>query len=229
MKISELCEAERPREKMLSQGAGKLGNAELLAVLVRTGTTQCSALDLAQKLLSLSGGSLSRLFSFSAAQMETVSGIKSGKSAAILAAAELGKRYLSEAAMVERTPIVTSRQAFDIMYPLMKGLTHEECWIVLLNNHNYVIDKVMLSLGGDQATTMDVRKAVRTALEKGASSLILVHNHPSGNPNPSNADIAQTASLRAAARTCEIDLIDHIVISDGCYFSFEQGREISVV
>jgi len=214
---------------MLSQGAGKLGNAELLAVLVRTGTTQCSALDLAQKLLSLSGGSLSRLFSFSAAQMETVSGIKSGKSAAILAAAELGKRYLSEAAMVERTPIVTSRQAFDIMYPLMKGLTHEECWIVLLNNHNYVIDKVMLSLGGDQATTMDVRKAVRTALEKGASSLILVHNHPSGNPNPSNADIAQTASLRAAARTCEIDLIDHIVISDGCYFSFEQGREISVV
>ena len=199
MKIKELCPSERPREKLIERGAAALSNAELLAVLLRSGLPGESVIELANKLLREADGRLGRLFDLSAPALMRVRGSGPDKASTVLAAFELGKRFLSEGAPVVKKPIVSARMVYELMGPVLKGLDHEECWLLLLNDSNYLSGKLRLTSGGDNATVIDIRQVLRVALERKARSLILVHNHPSANAGPSEADIANTRSLQQAA------------------------------
>lgn len=224
MKIKDLCESERPREKMMRFGPASLSDGELIAVLLRSGSRTESALDLSQRLLAMSGGHLTELFNMTPSRMSSIPGIGMVKVASVLAAFELGKRFLSEGTSLQKKPIVTARMVYDLMIPALKGLKHEECWILLLNDCSYLISKVRVTSGGGRSTVIDVRQVVRLALDQSASGIILVHNHPSGNPHPSNADVSQTDSLHKASDACGIDLMDHVVICDDTFFSFSDDR-----
>lgn len=224
MKIKELHASERPRERMLSQGAEALGNGELLAIILRNGNRDESAIDLSMRLLSMCNGRLGELFNTSSAKIMSVHGIGPCKAASVLAAFELGKRFLREESSVLKKPILNGRMVYDHMLPYLKGLEHEECWIMLLNDSNYVTGLKKLTTGGGNSTVMDPSQAVRYALERGATGMILIHNHPTGNPNPSKADINQTDRLRKAAGACGISLHDHIIVCDDSFFSFDEGQ-----
>ena len=199
MGIKDLRADERPREKMLARGAGSLSDGELLAVLLRSGNRNCSALDLARQLLDLADGRLSVLFNLPQDRMLSLPGVGPGKAASVLAAFELGRRFLQEASNVVKSPVLTARRVHDLMIPQLKGLQHEEC-------------------------SMDVRQIIRAALDKGASALILVHNHPSGNPTPGPADIRRTEELRKGVTAVGLTLLDHVVIADDACFSFSDDR-----
>ena len=210
MKIKELCERERPREKLLAEGAGKMSDAELLAILIGSGTRNENVLEVANRLLSLGEGKLSVIAAMDQAGMKTLSGIGDNRYAAIAAAFELGKRCCLEDPGIEKVPV--------------KG----PGWVVFLNRANYVICKEMISLGGIGATVAEPRQIVKRALDKHATGLILVHNHPSGNPEPGEADKARTSAMKKAANTFDIALLDHVIITDGCYFSFAEGMAVTV-
>ena len=188
MKIKELCASERPREKLLAEGPARLSDGELIAVLLHSGSRRYSAVELAQQLLNAADGRLSRLFNMEAARMLGISGIGEGKAATVLAAFELGRRFLNEESSLDKTPVVTARCVFEMMLPRLKGISHEECWILLLNDSCYLMKSVKLSSGGGRATVIDARQVLRIALDNCASGIIMVHNHPSGNPRPSEAD-----------------------------------------
>lgn len=220
MKIKDLCASERPRERLLASGASSLSNSELIAILLRSGSRELSALDMAQRLLSQSDGSLCQLFGSPIEQLKSIPGMGTSKSCSVLAAFELGKRFLLEESRLVKKPIVSSRMVYDLMVPRIKGLRHEECWILLLNDSNYVIDTLKLSSGGGRATVIDIRQVIKHCLDKMASSLILTHNHPSGNPRPSKADIEQTDLLHKACKSCGLDLMDHIILCDDCFYTF---------
>ena len=220
MKISEMCEAERPREKMLSRGAASLSTGELLAVLLRSGTAGRSALELAQTLLKAADGSIVTLSEMSRREICSIPGIKAGKATSVIAALELGRRFLEEKSTVVKKPVVHSRMIFEMMLPRLKGIRHEECWVLLLNNANYVLAREKTAVGGGNSTTIDIPRILRLALDNNASGLILVHNHPSGSPRPSNADILYTENLKKAATPFGISLLDHVVVCDDCFYSF---------
>lgn len=229
MKIKELCESERPREKLLAEGPASLSNGELLAVLLHSGNRRCSAVELAQELLNVADGRLCKLFNMDPGRMLGISGIGEGKAATVLAAFELGRRFLNEESSLNKTPIVTARSVFEMMLPRLKGISHEECWVLLLNDSCYLIKSLKLSSGGGRATVIDIRQVLRMALDNCASGIILVHNHPSGNPRPSEADKKQTSQLHKAAGACGLQLVDHVVISDDCFFSFAEDRMAGLV
>lgn len=224
MKIFDLCASERPREKMLCHGASALGNSELLAILLRSGTPEESALDLANKLLSSVDGSLCDLFQMSAESIGSIKGIGPCKATSILAAFELGKRFLQEEASAIRKPVVASRSIYEVMIPFMKGLGHEECWAVFLNERNYITGKEKVNIGALESTVIDVRRIVRRALERNASGIIIVHNHPSGSPQPSTADIKVTEAMHNAADACSLSLVDHVIIANDSFFSFAEEK-----
>ena len=224
MTIKELRADERPREKMLARGAGSLSDGELLAVLLRSGNREASALDLARHLLDLSDGRLSVLFNLPAERMLALPGIGPGKVTSVLAAFELGRRFLQEESSVIKSPVLTARRVHELMLPQLKGLQHEECWILFLNDHQYLVGKARVTSGGGNSTTIDIRQIIRMALDKAASALILVHNHPSGNPTPGPADIRQTEALRKGVAAVGLTLLDHVVVADDCCFSFSDDR-----
>lgn len=220
MKIAETCESERPREKMLREGPSAMSNAELLAILLRTGTARHGAVDLAGKLLERSSGSLTRLADMSLQELSETDGVKTAKAVGICAAFELGRRFISEGAALRKTAVTDARDVFELMLPKLKGLSHEECWILLLNRARYLTHRCRMSSGGGGATVMDVRDIIAKALQHKASAIIMVHNHPSGNPRPGNADLQQTEALRRAADSMDIALLDHVIVCDDCYYSF---------
>lgn len=219
MKISELCEAQRPRERMLRDGSGALSNAELLAVLLRTGTSAESVVELSERLLRLCGGSLVTLSERSLQELSAIKGIKGAKAVSICAAFELGRRFLSERMPLDKTPILQARQVYDLLIPLLKGRSHEECWIVLLNSSKYLLSKCQMSSGGSVSTTVDLKDILSKAIQYKAAGIILVHNHPSGNPHPSTGDFNQTEALHRASKAIDVELLDHIIICDDCYYS----------
>lgn len=223
MKINDMCKTERPREKLLARGAEALGDGELLAILLRTGRPGESALELAQRLLGLVGGRLCGLYECSPAYLAALPGVGSSRAAALLAAFELGRRFLQESAGGS-APISTPQQIHAIMHPRLKGLTHEECWEVLLDRKARIMKIVKVTTGGSQSTVIDVPAIVKNALENGAGSIILVHNHPGSSPRPSRQDIKETAALRAACLSCSITLLDHIIIADHNYYSFSEEK-----
>lgn len=224
MKIKDLSAEERPREKLLSKGPSALADSELLAILLRNGLPGRSVTELSSRLMAMGGGTLAGLFSMGIDRMCSMPGIGPCKAAEVQAALELGRRFLAEESNVVRTPIVGPRMIYDRMIPLLKSLDHEECWVVLLNNSNYIIDKRKLSVGGGDSTSIDVRRIVRLALDRNATGLVLVHNHPSGNPRPSGADSKYTAKLHEAAGSLGIALLDHVIVSDGAFYSFADDR-----
>lgn len=224
MKIKELEADDRPREKMIGNGAGALSSAELMAVLLRTGSGRYNAVETARLLLKSAGGSLVTLAGMSLAQMCKTCGVGPGKAVAVAAAFELGKRYAAEKVRCERVSVTHPDMVYRMMWPLLKGLQHEECWVIYLNRANYVIAKERLSSGGLAATVIDVKLILKKALDILASGLIIVHNHPSGNPHPGKNDIACTEALKKAAGTMDITLYDHIIISDDRFFSFADER-----
>lgn len=227
MTINELSESERPREKLLENGAQALSNGELLAVLLRTGTRGRSVLEMAQELLASAEGSLVALFSFGTPRLSRISGIKKDKAATLQAAAELGRRFLSESSGIDRRTIVSPRMVYDEMLPLLKGLDHEEFWVMFLNSAHYRTGRERISVGTLDSTPFDTRKLARLILDRNAAGIILVHNHPGGNPRPSAADSRNTEALKTALSAFGIDFIDHVIVSDESFFSFSDGRVYS--
>lgn len=220
MKIKEMNEKERPRERLVSYGAASLGSAELLAILLRTGSGSRNVLELSQELLACAG-SLTGLSSMSIERLMSLPGIGRDKAASLMAAFEIGRRFAAEKAEGGiREPITNSGQVYSIMIPVMKGLDHEECWVIFLNRSNYVLVKEKISVGGLASTTFDKMSILRKAIERKASGLIVVHNHPSGNPYPGTEDIRETASLKKASMSFGISLMDHVIVSDSCWYSF---------
>ncbi len=220
MKLKELCKDEMPREKMIAKGADALTDIELLALLVRIGRDGMNVLDLSRELLRAAGGKLGSLSRMTLEDLCRIKGIGRSKAVAVAAAFELGRRAAVEEGFRSRASMSSPKAVFRLMYPLVKSIDHEECWILLLSKSNRLISRELLSRGGQDSTVIDNRMIVRMALEKKATSVILVHNHPSGIPTPSAEDIRQTQSLTKALRTCDLHLLDHVVIGDNTYYSF---------
>ena len=220
MKIKELTEGERPRERMMEYGAESLGTGELLAILLRSGTRGESAVDLAQRMLAMAEGSLVQLSRIPVDRLRAQRGLGGTKVLPVIAALELGRRFMAEESRQEKIPVIAPAQVYIMMKPELKGLETEECWVIYLNAAKYVISKECVSSGGLNATIMDCKMIVASALDRKAQALVLVHNHPSGNPRPGSEDIRQTAALRAALKPFSIELLDHVVFSDDSYYSF---------
>jgi DNA repair protein RadC len=216
--INRWAEEDRTREKMMSKGAQALTNAELLAILIGSGSDEDSAVSLMQKVLSAYGDSLDHVGRLSMEELCRFRGIGPAKAVTILAACELGRRRAVE--QPERRQIRSAAQVYDYFYPLMRDLAVEECHVLLLNQSARIIDSVRIGMGGLTETVVDVRLILREALLKRATSLILCHNHPSGNLRPSTHDDHLTRQVREAARLLNIALIDHIIFTDGGYYSY---------
>lgn len=218
-----MCASERPREKMVHAGASSLSNGELLAVLLRSGTKKQSVLELSHCILQGCEGKLCTLSSKSFEELCNISGISTSKACTIMAALELGRRFMHESQAYEyEHPINSGRTVFELILPKLKGLKHEENWIMLLNRSHKLIKSQRLSLGSDSATTIDTKHIIRLCLECHAFGLIIIHNHPSGNPLPSVSDINTTTKLRSALKICDLCLVDHVIICDDCYYSFSE-------
>lgn len=227
MKLKNLDRSERPREKMMERGAAGLSNGELLAVLLREGYGERNALDLGRELLESCGGTLDGLFNSTLEKLCRVKGVGPFKAAAVLAALELGKRFTEESSNISFVPIVSAREVYKLMIPRLKGLKNEESWALFLNVKNYVIGRMRIGEGGIDSTVVDTRKILREALDRGASSVVLVHNHPSGNPTPGTADIKVTSELSKALHAVGLSLLDHVVIGAELFFSFADNRSYS--
>lgn len=228
MKLKELCADERPREKMLDKGASSLSNAELLAIMLRTGTGRNNVLEVAQTLLRRVDGRLDDLAAMSVEVLCETTGIGPSKAVTLAAAFELGRRWFSEEGVAKRSKVSSPKDVFRMMYPLLKGLEYEECWAVYLNNANQCLGKDRLSTGGVDSTVLDSKILIRRACEKKATGVILVHNHPSGSAMPSVADINRTKSIRSALKACEMSLVDHVVIGSRNYYSFSDETIVDV-
>ena len=212
---------------MLDKGPSALSNAELLAIMIRTGTGKMNAVDVARTLLQKADGRLNEVADMSVEKLCSVCGIGPSKAVAISAAFELGRRCALEMTVREKVAVSSPKTVFRMMLPLLKGLDHEECWVMFLNRANYVLGKERMSVGGLESTVMDVKAILRRALDRKAAGVILVHNHPSGSALPGQADIRQTGILKKALQTCEISLIDHVVIAEDSWYSFADERLVT--
>lgn len=217
--IKTWAEEDRPREKLMMKGIQSLSNAELLAILIRTGTKNSTAVDLSKDILNQVKNNLHTLGDLSLHQLQEIKGIGEAKAISVLAALELGRRR-KQAEIEEKTKIQTSQEVFNYMQPVLENLSYEEFWILFLNRANRLIDKIRLSHGGIAGTVIDVKLIYKFALEKTASALVLCHNHPSGNTKPSDSDINITKKISDAGKFFDIKVLDHLIISDREYFSF---------
>ena len=217
--ITNWSEDDKPREKLMLKGKSALSDAELIAILIGSGSRNESAVDLSKRILSSVNNNLSALGKLSISQLINFKGIGEAKAISIISALELGRRRRVEEA-VELTKITSSKTIFEMMQPIIGELPHEEFWIVYLNNSNKVISKSQLSKGGITGTLVDVRLVFKMALEMGATGLILCHNHPSGTLIPSDADKQITRKLKLAGDSLEIKVLDHLIITEMNYFSF---------
>lgn len=220
MRLKDLCADEMPREKMIEKGAGALSNTELLAILLRVGRSGVNVIDVARELLQSGDGTLSSIAEMSVDKLCEVGGVGPGKAVAVAAAFELGRRAAVEIAGRSDDPVSSPRKVFALMQPLLRDLDHEQCWVLLLNKANRLIAREMVSCGGLDSTVIDSRAIIRKAIDKKASAVILVHNHPSGSALPSKADITQTQIVSRALKTCDLSLLDHIIIARASYYSF---------
>ena len=219
--IKEWRSEERPREKMLERGESSLTDVELLAILLRTGSMECSAVDLARNLLEDAGGSLRRLAAYPLEKILGTKGIGRAKAVTLKAAFEAGRRSMSFDGDESKT-ITGAKDVVDYMRPLLTHLDHEECWVIFLNRANRVLCRERLSVGGIAATVIDVKMIAKRAVDKLANNIILVHNHPSGSPRPGKSDISNTETLRKALSALEITLLDHVILAGRHYYSFRE-------
>lgn len=224
LSIKAWAEEDRPREKLLLKGRQSLSDAELLAILLGSGSTQETAVDLAKRILQSLDNDLHELGKQSIADLQQFRGIGEAKAISMIAAMELGRRrQLSP--IRKRVQIRTSRDAYRVLAAQLVDLPHEEFWMLCLNRANRVLQREQISTGGVAGTVVDAKVVFRRALEQRASSLILIHNHPSGNLYPSQADIDLTKKLRAAGQQIDIPIMDHLIIAEGGYYSFaDEGK-----
>ena len=218
--INQWAEDDRPREKFLLKGKSSLSDSELLAILIGSGSRNESAVQLCQRILFSVDNNLNQLGKLSIQKLTEFKGIGEAKAITIAAALELGRRRRSEDAE-ELKKINSSKAVFEIMQPIIGELPHEEFWILYLNNSNKVIHKAQLSKGGITGTVVDSRIVFKTAFEQNATSIILTHNHPSGKLAASQADIEITKRLKLAGEQLEILILDHIIITETGYYSFQ--------
>lgn len=224
LKISDWSEADRPREKLRDKGAETLSDAELLAILIGSGSTKESAVALMQRILSACDNNLNTLGKMSLHELMQYNGIGEAKAITIIAACELGKRRQAAKA-AERLDMGSAQAVYEYMHPKMQDLDTEEAWVLLMNQRFRLIKAVRLSHGGLTETAVDVRVILREALLANATTLTLIHNHPSGNARPSGDDDRITHKLKTACETMRLYLIDHLIVTDGRYYSYaEEGR-----
>lgn len=212
-------EDDRPREKMLQKGRIALSDAELIAILIGSGSRNESAVSLSQRILSASQNNLSELGKASISDLMQFKGIGEAKAITIVAALELGRRRRTGDAL-ELKKITSSNSVFEYLQPLIGELPHEEFHILYLNNSNKIIRKTQLSKGGITGTLVDVRLVFKEALQFGAVGIILAHNHPSGTLKPSQADIQLTKKIKTAGESLDIKVLDHLIVTEKAYFSF---------
>ncbi|WP_410006052.1 RadC family protein [Aequorivita nionensis] len=212
-------EDDRPREKLLLKGRTALSDAELIAILIGSGSRNESAVSLSQRILASADNNLSELGRLSIPELMEFKGIGEAKAISIAAAMELGRRRRTGEAL-ERKKITSSNSVFEFVQPIIGELPHEEFWILYLNNSNKIIKSAQLSKGGITGTVVDVRLAFKEALQLGAVGIILAHNHPSGTLKPSQADIQLTKKLKTAGDSLDIKVLDHLIITEKAYFSF---------
>jgi len=217
--IKNWAEDDRPREKLLLKGRQSLSDAELLAILIVSGTKDDSALDLAKKILQKADGNLPELSKLNVQELTKINGIGPTRAITILAALELGRRR-NESEVLAREKIKSSRDAFEIFKTTMADKPYEEFWILLLNRANKIIRKCPISEGGISGTVVDPKKIFKISLDHHASSIILGHNHPSGILTPSEADMRITKKLVDAGKLLEISVLDHLIIGDNGFYSF---------
>ena len=224
MKLKDWIPAERPREKMRLRGAKALSNAELLAILLGSGTGGKNVLEVAQEILASADGRLTLLGAMPMERLVLQKGVGEVRAYTISAALELGRRAFEEMAMIDQRAINSPELVYQLMLPQLKGLDHEECWILLLNRRQRLIGKERINVGSLESTLIDTKRILRRAIEKQSSFVVLVHNHPSGSPIPGEADIRQTDILRNTLSAVEIALMDHVIVADGSFFSFSEER-----
>jgi DNA repair protein RadC len=217
--INQWAEDDRPREKFLLKGKSALSDSELLAILIGSGSRNESAVQLCQRILASVNNNLSHLGKQSVQQLIQFKGIGEAKAITIAAALELGRRRRDESAL-ELSKITSSKAVFGLMQPIIGELPHEEFWVLYLNNSNKVIYKSQISKGGITGTVVDTRLVFKIALEHHATSVVLVHNHPSGKLQASEADKQITKKLGEAGKHLDILVLDHIIVTEKSYFSF---------
>jgi DNA repair protein RadC len=217
--IKNWSQDDQPREKLRDKGKATLSDAELVAILIGSGSREESAVDLCKRILASVDNNLNALGKLSIKELMVFKGIGEAKAITIAAALELGRRRRGEEAL-EQNKITSSVSVFELMQPILGELPHEEFWIIYLNNSNKVIQKQQLSKGGITGTLVDVRLVLKKALELAATGIILVHNHPSGTLNPSQADKQITHKLKNASQSLDIKVLDHLIITEKAYFSF---------
>lgn len=220
LSIREWAVEDRPREKMQSKGVRALTDAELIAIIIGSGNNNESAVELSRRILSSVNNNLNELGKKDISDFKLFKGIGEAKAISIMAALEIGRRR-KNSNPDERPKIVTSSDAANIFKPLLSDISHEEFWVLYLNRNNIYIDKLMISKGGLVGTVIDVRVILKFALEKKTCcSIILCHNHPSGNLLPSEADKEITKKIKDAGRPMDIQVLDHLIIGNEKYLSF---------
>jgi DNA repair protein RadC len=217
--ITEWSLDDRPREKLLLKGDKALSDAELIAILIGSGSRSESAVDLAKRILQQNKNNLNQLARRSINELQKFKGIGEAKAISIVAALELGRRRRLEKAL-EVSKISSSKDAFEQMQAFLGDLNHEEFWVIYLNNSNKVLQKKMMGKGGFTGTLVDIRLVFKYAMEESATSIILSHNHPSGKLKPSQSDIELTKKIREAGKILDIQVLDHLIIAENSYFSF---------
>jgi DNA repair protein RadC len=217
--IKSWAEEDRPREKLLDKGRQMLTEAELIAILIGSGNKDETSVELSKRILSSVGNNLNQLGKLNVTELMKFKGIGEAKAISIIAAMELGRRR-KETETVKREKVITSKDVYEIMKPSMMDLPHEEFWLLMLNRASAVIKKELISRGGVSGTVVDAKIIFKTAVEQYASSIIICHNHPSGNLRPSDADIRLTKNIKEAGKVMEISLLDHLIITEKGFYSF---------
>ena len=210
---------DRPREKLVAKGKTTLSDAELIAILIGSGNREESAVALSKRILKSVNGNINELAKLSVEKLTEFKGIGEAKAVSVITALELGKRRQLEVAL-EKPKITSSKDAANVMQPIIGDLEHEEFWVLFLNNSNKVVAKSQISKGGLTATIVDVRLVFKRALELASVAIIVCHNHPSGKLEPSTADKQLTLKIKEASITLDIKLLDHLIITEKAYFSF---------
>ncbi len=218
-RILSWAEEDRPREKLMLKGKAALSDAELIAILIASGTRELSAVDVAKIVMQRSNNNLNELAKMSLKDLQKIKGIGEAKAISIIAAMELGRRR-KESEEVKKTKITSSKDCYDAMRPHLLDLPYEEFWVLLLNRANQVIKPFKISSGGVAGTVADPKLIFKAAIDELASAIILIHNHPSGNKQPSQADKDLTKKLKEAGRLLDLPILDHLIFTDNDYFSF---------
>jgi DNA repair protein RadC len=217
--IKSWAEEDRPREKMIEKGASALSDAELVAIILGSGTREMTAVDSAKNLLNAAGNDLNRLGKMTIRDLQQFKGIGVARAVTVAAALELGRRRKeSDRPVKER--IGQSKDVYEMFSPMLADLPYEEFWMLLLNRSNGVITKMKISMGGTDHTVVDMKIIAKAAVEYLAAAAVAVHNHPSGNTAPSKYDLSVTTKIKNALSLFDIPLLDHIIVADNTYYSF---------